>query len=100
MALLVPDRSDGLSPSERRAELRRLHLRGSTAFACRRCRGALRVTGAWYLPDACPSCGASTWTGGRCACSAERRPGRHGRAFCHACGEGIWVRLDPRRART
>jgi hypothetical protein len=53
----------------------------------------VRVVSAWYLPDACPLCGASTWTAGRCACSAERRPDAHGQAFCHACGSGIWVRI-------
>jgi hypothetical protein len=72
-----------------------LHLRGSTAYVCRRCRGGIRVVSAWYLPDACPRCGASTWEHGACRCSAERRPGGHGQAFCHACGDGIWVRVGP-----
>jgi hypothetical protein len=83
-----------LSPEGRRAAARMLHLRGSTTYVCRRCRGGIRVVSAWHLPDSCPQCGASTWRGGRCSCSAERRPGVHGHAFCHACGEGIWVRLD------
>ena len=73
-----------------------LHLRGATTYACRGCRSGIRVVSAWYLPDACPACGASTWTDGRCACSAQRRPGIHGRAFCHDCGDGIWVRVGAR----
>ena len=82
-----------LSPDGRRATVRMLQLKGSTTYVCRRCRGGIRVVSAWYLPDSCPECGASTWTEGRCACSARRRPGVPGQAFCHACGEGIWVRL-------
>jgi hypothetical protein len=81
------------SPERRRADARMLHLKGSTTYVCRRCRGGIRVVSAWYLPDSCPQCGAATWTGDRCSCSAERRPGAHGHAFCHACGDGIWVRL-------
>ena len=80
-------------PEARRAAVRMLQLMGSTTYVCRRCRGGFRVVSAWYLPDSCPQCGASTWTGGRCSCSAERRPGAHGHAFCHACGDGIWIRL-------
>jgi hypothetical protein len=93
MTPLAYDPAARLAPSERRAHLRMLQLRGSTSYACRRCRSAIRVASAWYLPEACPACGASTWTGGRCACSAERRPGVRGRAYCHACGDGIWVRV-------
>jgi hypothetical protein len=83
-----------VSPEQRRAEVRMLHLKGSTTYACRRCRGGIRVVSAWYLPDACPRCGASTWLEGRCECSAERRPGSHGQAFCQACGNGIWARVS------
>ncbi|HSJ72703.1 MAG TPA: hypothetical protein VK904_00170 [Miltoncostaeaceae bacterium] len=81
------------SPAERRADARTLRLKGSTTYACRGCRNGIRVVSAWYLPDSCPACGASTWTEGRCSCSAGRRPGVHGHAFCHACGDGIWVRV-------
>ena len=70
-----------------------LHLKGSTAYACCHCQSGIRVVSAWYLPDSCPWCGASTWLDGRCACSAERRPEGHGQAFCHACGRGIWARV-------
>jgi hypothetical protein len=76
-----------------RAQDQRLHLRGSRTYACRRCREGIRVVSAYYLPEVCPTCGAATWTAGRCSCSAERRPGIRGRAFCHACGESIWTRV-------
>ena len=81
------------NPAGDRAELRRLRLRGSCTYVCRRCRSPIRAVSAYYLPDACPACGAATWTGGRCVCSATRRPGARGRAFCHACGRGVWARV-------
>jgi hypothetical protein len=94
--IAAPLHEPSLSRAERGAHLRGLHLQGATAYACRTCRNGVRVVSAWYLPAACPACGASTWSDGRCACSARRRPGTHGRAFCHQCGDGIWLRVGPR----
>jgi hypothetical protein len=81
----------GTHHTAERAELRRLRLRGSSTYVCRRCRSPVRVVSAYYLPDACPACGAATWIDDRCACSATRRPGPRGGAFCHACGRSVWA---------
>jgi hypothetical protein len=92
-AIQAPVGLTGTHPAADRAELRTLRLRGSRTWVCRRCRSPIRAVSAYYLPDACPACGAATWPGGRCACSATRRPGSRGRAFCHACGCGVWARV-------
>jgi hypothetical protein len=68
----------------------------SAVYACRHCRDAVKVAGERYLPEACPSCDASTWDEeGRCVnwerCTAVRRPGIRGRAQCHSCGHTVWV---------
>ncbi|MCU0307878.1 MAG: hypothetical protein MUE51_08970 [Thermoleophilia bacterium] len=84
-----------------RTQAYRLRLAPSRVYACRMCRGAVRVTGTRYLPDSCPACGASTWEEDlRCAnwihCDAVRRPGVRGRAFCHACGHSVWTPVSSR----
>lgn len=58
-----------------RAQHRRLHLTSPNTHVCTRCRQGVRVVSAYYLPDTCPACEATTWPGGRCACSAARRLG-------------------------
>ncbi len=79
--------------AERRAQQR---VDQSAVYACRYCREAVKVAAARYLPEACPSCGVSTWDeNGRCGnwdhCSAVRRPGIRGRSQCHSCGHTVWV---------
>jgi hypothetical protein len=79
-----------------RADVHRLRLSRHLVYACRSCRGAVRVTSAHYLPEACPDCGASTWGDDlHCTnshgCDAVRRPGIRGRAHCHACGASVWT---------
>lgn len=87
--------------AEARAAAYRLRLAPSAVYACRCCREAVRVVSARHLPEACPACGAATWTeGGRCAgldgCAAVRRPGVRGRAHCHECGYSVWSRVAAR----
>ena len=41
-----------------RADVHRLRLSRHQVYACRSCRGAVRVTSAHYLPEDCPECGA------------------------------------------
>jgi hypothetical protein len=85
-----------------RADVHRLRLSRHQVYACRSCRDAVRVTSAHYLPESCPTCGASTWGDDlRCAnrldCDAVRRPGTRGRAHCHACGYSVWALVSARR---
>lgn len=68
----------------------------SAVYACRHCREAVKVAEARYLPEACPSCGTSTWDEtGLCGnwehCGAARRPGIRGRSHCAACGYSVWT---------
>lgn len=68
----------------------------SVVYACRHCREGVKVAGMRYLPEACPSCGISTWDAdGQCGnwdhCTAARRPGIRGRSHCAACGHSIWT---------
>lgn len=85
-----------------RADAHRLRLSRHQIYACRRCREAVRVTSARYLPETCATCGASTWgTDLRCAnrrhCDAVRRPGVRGRSHCHACGHSVWALVSSGR---
>lgn len=91
------------SPAARaRAHVHRLRLTRHQVYVCRICRDAVRVTSARYLPEVCPSCGASTWDEDlRCTnvlrCDAVRRPGLRGRAHCHSCGYSVWALVRTER---
>lgn len=85
-----------------RADAHRLRLTRHQVYACRYCRGAVRVTSAHYLPETCPVCASSTWDDDlRCAvspgCDAVRRPGVRGRSHCHACGGSVWTLVSAAR---
>jgi hypothetical protein len=84
------------SAGRARADAHRLSLSPHHVYACRYCRDAVRVTSAHYLPEACPTCGESTWGDdlgceSPAGCDAIRRPGIRGRAHCHACGHSVWT---------
>jgi hypothetical protein len=87
--------------AEARSQAYRLRLAPSRVYACRYCREAVRVTSTRYLPEACPTCGTSTWdVDGRCAnlldCTAMRRPGIQGRSHCHVCVYSVWTPIGAR----
>lgn len=92
MATLRPLRA----AAETRRAAHRVRLTSRSIYACRFCWESVQVTGARYLPEACPACGASTWEDdGRCGawsdCDAERVTGSGGQAHCHSCGYSVWL---------
>ena len=65
--------------------------------AARRCA----CSSAAYLPEDCPTCGASTWAdedrcGSWAGCEGVRRPGLRYRAHCQVCGYSVWTLVGDR----